>query len=208
VLVLIADKKHLHSLVKGVFIILTFALFFPSVFALAVTPSSIDFSNHDRASMVVFNTEDYVKDFSLDVYGSGFSLDKSALRIPPRSKAYVNLSSSCTDCEARLYVRELSTNAGIRIEPAIVVKLSSGTPPEADDELDSYSPQNEVTSFSFIDFSKPEIIVFLILASLLVAVSIFFLGRKFYIKRFHRKKKSRKKKWLKTFYSFWQLFLV
>lgn len=163
-----------------------------NVFALAVTPSQLDFSSYGKAKLVVFNTEDYVTDFSLDVYGSGFSVDKSSLRIPPRSSMPINVFSSCSDCESKLYVRELSTSTGIKVEPVIIVKLSSGTP--AYDDSESVDEPNDVTSSSFFDVKKPEVLAFIAILSLLLISGLFFLGRRIYIKKFYKKSKSRKRK--------------
>jgi hypothetical protein len=179
--------------------IFLFIIFSSNVLALAVTPSSIDFTGYDKAKIVVFNTEDFVKDFSVDVYGSGFDVDKSSLRIPPRSKSSVNLSSSCRDCEAKLYIRELSNSKGIKIESAVVIALKSGEPEGSDNEFDIYQ-QNKVTSFSFIDVKKPEVLVFIIILSLLLVSSAVFLGRKLYINKFFSKNKAKAKKWLKKLF--------
>jgi len=175
-------------------------LLFHNVFALAVTPSQIDFTDYGKSSIVVFNTEDYVKDFSVQLTSEGFSVDKSSLRIPPRSKDMINVTSSCNDCEAKLYVRELSNSNGIRIEPAVVVRLSSGTPGEDEDDFDVYAPENEVTSLSFFDVKKPEILAFMVISSIILASAAFFFGRKFYIKRFTKKSNAGKKKWLKKLF--------
>lgn len=163
-----------------------------NVLALAVTPSSIDFANSRRANMIVFNTEDYVKDFSIAFTDSGFSVDKSLLRIPPRSSMPVAVSSSCSDCESKLYVRELSTSSGIKVEPAIVVKLSSGTPSYDDSEV--FDEPNEITSLSFLDLKKPEVLAFVIVFSALLISALAFFGRKFYINKLLKKRKSRKRK--------------
>ncbi len=170
-----------------------------NVLALAVTPSQVDFTDYGKSNIVIFNTEDYVKDFSVQLTSDGFSVDKSSLRIPPRSKDSINITSSCKDCQAKLYVRELSNSNGIKIEPAVIVQLSSGEPEESDAEFDIYQ-DNEVTSFSFLDFKKPEILVFTIISSLLLASAAFFFGRKFYIKKFIRKSKARKIRWLKKLF--------
>ncbi|MFH1211190.1 MAG: hypothetical protein V1645_04735 [archaeon] len=170
-----------------------------NVLALAVTPSQVDFTNYGKSSIVVFNTEDYVKDFSVQSTYDGFSVDKNSLRIPPRSKDIINVTSSCNDCEAKLYIRELSNSNGIKIEPAVIVKLSSGEPEESDSEFDIYQG-NDVTSFSFLDLKKPEILAFTIISSLLLVSAAFFFGRKFYIKKFIKKSNARKKKWLKKLF--------
>ncbi len=191
ILILVAYKKYFHDVIKALFVIITFALLSCNVFAIAVTPSQIDFTDYDKASLVVFNTEDYVKDFSLSL-GQGFTVDDSLLKIPPRSSKPVKIFCSCEDCATSLYVRELSDSPGIRIEPAVVVRLSSGSPPE--DEEFFFDEPNEVTSFSFLDVKKPEVLAFVIVSSLLLASVLVFFGRKVYIKKFFRKSKSRKRK--------------
>jgi hypothetical protein len=179
--------------------ILFFIILSSNVLALAVTPSQIDFTNYGKSNIVIFNTEDYVKDFSVQLTNDGFSVDKNNLRIPPRSKDVINVTSSCNDCEAKLYVRELSNSNGIKIEPAVIVQLSSGEPEESDAEFDIYQ-DNEITSFSFLDFKKPEVLAFTIIFSILLASAALFFGRKFYIKKFIKKSNARKKKWLKKLF--------
>ncbi|MEM4244949.1 MAG: hypothetical protein QXR60_01965 [Candidatus Nanoarchaeia archaeon] len=166
-----------------------FLLLSSNVFALAVTPSQLEFVDSRKAEMVVFNTEDRIKEYSLTLVGSGFSVDKSFLRIPPRSKDYVKVTNSCSDCQARLYVRELSDSAGIKVEPAVIVKLSAGNPSD-DVEPDDYMPEYDDTSF----LERPEILAFIITLSVTALSCLFFFGRKFYIKKFIKKRKSRKRK--------------
>ncbi|MFH1331942.1 MAG: hypothetical protein ABIH63_01520 [archaeon] len=167
---------------------LFFILLSSEVFAIAVAPSYLDFSDSREAKLVVFNTEDYVRDFYLSV-GSGFRVSENSLRIPPRSSTQVRVSCECKDCASSLYVRELSDSAGIRIEPALVVGLSSGSPEEVEEPFfdlpESASP---------FDFRKPEVLAFLVIFALLLSSLLFFFGRKFYKKVLYKKFKSRKKR--------------
>jgi len=189
VLVLVAHKKHFHNFIKVFSIIIIFVLLSCNVLAIAVTPSHLDFTNSPEARLVVFNTEDYVRDFYLSV-GSGFRVGENSLRIPPRSSTQVRVSCECKDCSSSLYVRELSDSAGIRIEPAVVVLLSSGRPEEDDSYLFD-APESTPSSF---DFRKPEVLAFLIISALLISSLLFFFGRKFYKKGLFRKLKRRKKR--------------
>lgn len=163
---------------------------FPNVFGLAVTPSHLDFSNSNYNSLVVFNTDNHVKDFLLQVSSEGFSVQPSSLRIPPRSSMHANVSSSCSDCAARLYVREISTSQGLRIEPAIVVDLSSGEPPEPDYELDLYDKPKT----SLLDYLKrTEILAFIILFPL-TAISMLLFFYRIKLKKLFGKLKVKKRK--------------
>lgn len=173
---------------------LFFILLSSNVFAIAVTPSHLDFTNSKEANLVVFNTEDYVRDFYLSI-GSGFRVGESSLRIPPRSSKQVKISSLCDDCSSSLYVRELSDSAGIRIEPAVVVGLSSGSPEGFEEPV--FDPPEPAPSFNF---KKPEVLAFIIISALLLSSLLFFFGRKFYKKVLHKKFKSRKTKWLKKLF--------
>ncbi len=177
---------------------LSFVLLSPSVFAVAVTPSYIDFASSDKARLVVFNTEDYIKEFSLDLQGSGFGIDQSTLRIPPRSSMPVNVSSNCNDCEASLYIRELSDSQGIKIEPVVVVKLSSSLSEDSHDSEESFdSEENKVTSFSFLDIKKQSLYIFIAIIFILVCLLSIFFWRKLYKSKHPKKLKFRKKKWLR-----------
>lgn len=167
------------------------------VFALAVTPSSLDFSSADRIKLVVFNTEDYVREFSLSVSDSSFAVDHSSLRIPPRSSSYVYVSPLCASCVSRLYVREVSSSSGIRVEPVLVVRLSSNFT-DQDSEEDFYDAGfGSITSFSFLNLPKPTIISFVVASSLLASLIVFLIWRKFYKHKRSSKLKFRKKKWLR-----------
>ncbi len=215
VLILVADKQYFHNIKKKLLtfikfflnqnilnvllkLMLSFVLLSSGVFAVAVTPSYIDFSSSGKARLVVFNTEDYIKDFSLDLQGSGFSIDQSTLRIPPRSSMPVNLSSHCSDCGASLYIRELSDSQGIKIEPAVVVKLSSALSSGSHDDLEVFDPEeNKITSFSVLGIKKQSLYVFIAIISILVCFPLIFLLRKLYKNKYHRKLNIRKKKWLR-----------
>lgn len=160
------------------------------VFALAVTPSSLDFSSADRIKLVVFNTESYVREFSVSVSDSSFVVDHSSLRIPPRSSSFVYVSPLCSSCVSRLYVREVSSSNGIRVEPVLVVRLSSNFT-EGDSE-DSYGEGfDSITSFSFLNLSKPTLISFVGVSSVLVSFVVFLIWRKFYKRKHSRRLKFR-----------------
>ncbi len=189
--------RRRNGLTKVLYInfIFLIVLLSSSVFAVAVTPSFIDFTNSGKARLVVFNTEDYIKDFSLDLQGSGFSIDKSTLRIPPRSSMQVNLSSDCNDCEASLYVRELSDSQGIKIEPAVVIKLSSTLSSSSHHDLEVFDPEkNKITSFSFLNIEKQSLYIFIAILSILVCFPLIFFLRKLYKNKYSKKLNIRKKK--------------